>query len=166
MKVDVEASEAERAALAEVCGLPGIGRLTARLKVTASGRGRYEVTGEVRARVTQVCVVSLEPFETDIAEPVEISVAPPEEVARLEESYARRREEDPNGLEIDEPPDPIVNGRIDLGAVTAEFLALGLDPHPHKPGVEFSAEAAGLGKEEGTSPFAALAQLRKSDEDR
>ncbi len=37
-----------------------------------------------------------------------------------------------------DPPDPIVNGRIDLGQLAAEFLALGLDPYPRKPGVEFA----------------------------
>ena len=36
-----------------------------------------------------------------------------------------------------EPPDEIVNGQIDLGALTAEFLVLGLDPYPRKPGVDF-----------------------------
>ena len=31
-----------------------------------------------------------------------------------------------------------MNGRIDLGQLAAEFLALGLDPYPRKPGVEFA----------------------------
>ena len=58
--------------------------------------------------------------------------------------------------EID-PPDEIVSGKIDLGAVMAEFLALGLDPHPRKPGVSFEAVAP-----EGVaeSPFAALGKLK------
>ena len=34
-------------------------------------------------------------------------------------------------------PDPIVGGRIDFGVLTAEFLALGLDPYPRKPGMAF-----------------------------
>ena len=166
VRIEVEATEAERIALAEVSNLPAIGALAARLKVTATGRGRFEVTGEVRAHVTQVCVVSLESFDTDIREPVEISFAPPEEVQRLEESYAKRREEDPSGQDIEEPPDQIVNGRIDLGAVAAEFLVLALDPYPHKPGVAFAEEGARFGTDEETSPFAALAGLRKPDQDR
>ena len=40
-----------------------------------------------------------------------------------------------------DPPDEIGNGRIDLGALTAEFLALGLDPYPRKPGVSFGESA-------------------------
>ena len=59
-----------------------------------------------------------------------------------------------------EPPDEIVNGQIDLGALTAEFLALGLDPYPRKPGVDFSYQDA---PDEKDSPFAALGKL-KGDE--
>ena len=58
-----------------------------------------------------------------------------------------------------DPPEPIENGRIDLGAVTAEFLALGLDPYPRKPGVAFE---SGPGRDPADSPFAALAKMKKS----
>ena len=40
-------------------------------------------------------------------------------------------------------PDPLVGGRIDFGALTAEFLALGLDPYPRKPGIAFEPVVAG-----------------------
>jgi hypothetical protein len=45
-----------------------------------------------------------------------------------------------------------------LGALTAEFLALGLDPYPRKPGVDFSYKEDG---DEADTPFAALRRLRK-----
>ena len=38
-------------------------------------------------------------------------------------------------LAIEDAPDPIVDGKIDLGALAAEFMILGLDPYPRKPGV-------------------------------
>ena len=44
-------------------------------------------------------------------------------------------------LNEEEPPEPIVDGTIDLGGVTLEFLALALDPYPRKPGVEFTEPA-------------------------
>jgi hypothetical protein len=56
-----------------------------------------------------------------------------------------------------EPPDEIVNGQVDLGALTAEFLALGLDPYPRKPGVDFNFED---GSAKPDSPFAALGRLK------
>jgi len=36
-----------------------------------------------------------------------------------------------------DPPDPIINGQIDLGALAAEFLVLNLDLYPRKPGATF-----------------------------
>lgn len=157
----VEATEAERAALAQHMELPGIAALKAELTVSEVGRGRFEVTGEVRAKVTQTCVVTLEPFETEVREPIEIRFAPPEVVAKAEEAYLSRREEDPTGLEMPEPPDTIENGRIDLGQVAAEFMALGLDPYPRKPGVEFETPEPEGEADEKASPFAALAKLKK-----
>ena len=50
------------------------------------------------------------------------------------------------------------DGVIDLGAVATEFLILGIDPYPRKPGVQFEAPTAA---EPGGHPFAALAALTK-----
>jgi hypothetical protein len=57
----------------------------------------------------------------------------------------------------DEPPDEITDGQIDLGALAAEFLMLGLDPYPRKPGADFSFEGDGQDRE---SPFGALRALK------
>ncbi len=56
-----------------------------------------------------------------------------------------------------DPPDEIVDRKIDVGALTAEFLALGLDPHPKKPGVEFEPVI----EDSDASPFDELARLKK-----
>ena len=159
--VTVEATEAERAALASEMGIPAIASLKASLTISEAGRGRFDVTGEVRAKLTQICVVTLDPFESELVEPVEIRFAPPEEVERAETAYAGRREEDPTGLDMPEPPDVIENGRIDLGRVAAEFAALALDPYPRKPGVEFESPAVEEAETEKPSPFAALAKLKQ-----
>ena len=161
LRVKLTATEAECNALAKQDNLPAISNLTAQFEVTTAGRGIFLVTGEVRARVTQICVVSLDPFETDIVQAVELSFASPQDVERAEAAYAKRHEEDPDAEDIPEPPDPIINGRIDLGAVAAEQLVLGLDPYPRKPGAEFPVELSQVGEIAEVSPFAALAKLRK-----
>ena len=160
-RIKLEATEAECAALALQDDLPAISNLTARFEVTTAGRGIFLVKGEVHARVTQICVVTLDPFETDVVQAVELSFASPQDVERAEAAYAKRHEEDPDAEDIPEPPDPIINGRIDLGAVAAEQLVLGLDPYPRKPGAAFPAELAQVGEIADVSPFAALAKLRK-----
>jgi len=152
----VEASSDERAALAALNGLAAIASLRANFTVRRSGRGGARVTGEVHADVTQVCVVSLEPFAAIVDEPVDVRFAP----AETAETVRRAREDDAETVEVggEDPPDPIVDGRIDLGALAAEFFALGLDPYPRKPGVAFDPPEAESGQD---SPFAPLAEPKK-----
>ena len=70
------------------------------------------------------------------------------------------KKEETLNLDDDDEPDPIVDGKIDLGALAAEFLALGLDPYPRKPGAEFAAPVA---EEDDDSPFAPLTELKPMD---
>ena len=63
-------------------------------------------------------------------------------------------------LADEDEPDPVIDGKIDLGALAAEFFALGLDPYPRKPGVAFDEEETN--PEPTDSPFAALARRGKA----
>lgn len=157
---EVETTPAERAALAQAYGLVDVAALSARLSLVRRG-ATIMVTGKLKARVTQTCVVSLEPFETDLVEDVERDYAPEaqvlaawEELARLEAANAP----DP----IPDPPDQIMDGKIDLGALVAESLALALDPYPRKPGVAFEAPNDPL-EDRDESPFAVLARLKEGN---
>ena len=149
----IEANAAERAAVAALCGLPAIGALMASFTLRKSGRNGVRVTGEVHAEVTQTCVVSLEPFEAVVDEPIDV---------RFASEPPRRKENDKTpetvDLDVEDPPDPIIDGRIDLGAVAAEFLGLALDPYPRKPGVAFAPPEP---EPEADSPFQALADAKK-----
>ena len=157
----LDAAPAERDALARDCDLPGVDALSAALSVRRDGAAGLHVTGTVSARVRQVCVVSLEEFATDVVEPVDVRFAPEAEVEELAAVRAARPGGDDEDLE--DLPDPIVNGRIDLGSLAAEILVLGLDPYPRKPGVVFSDPVPGAGEEPDVSPFAALRTLRGPD---
>ena len=79
-------------------------------------------TLEMQARVTQNCVVTLEPFEARIEERSALQFVPARSLPEGEEE-----ELDPESLE---GPDeiPYINDVIDLGAALAEQLALALDP--------------------------------------
>jgi uncharacterized metal-binding protein YceD (DUF177 family) len=156
--VDVVATPAERAALAKAYDLPDIAALSGRFNVVRRGR-IVTVTGDVKARITQVCVVTLDPFESDVDEQVDMTYAPEALVAEAWERIAKA-EAAGGSAPVEDPPDVIVDNRIDLGALTAEALSLSLDPYPKKPGVEFEApEADEPGPDE--SPFAMLAKLKK-----
>ena len=64
-------------------------------------------------------------------------------------------------LDDEDEPDRLMDGKIDLGALAAEFFALGLDPYPRKPGALLDEERAS--SEPVFSPFAALVPGDKPD---
>jgi hypothetical protein len=155
----ITADARECAALAAAFGLPAIAALTAEFTLERAGRSRIHVHGRMDATVTRICVVSLDPFETEVSEPIDVTFAPEAE-ARAAEARAAADQEVRGHAPNEGPPDPIIEGRIDLGALAAEFLALGLDPYPRKPGVDFAAPADASAP---ASPFAVLGRLERQD---
>ena len=131
---DIEAGPVERAAMAEVAGLREILSANASLDVTPKSGGRFHVTGRVRARVGQTCVVTLDPIENDIDEEIDLIFAPPEQIPELADLVDEAAESD---VEIPDPPEPIENGVIDLGRLATDALFLAIDPYPRKPDAVF-----------------------------
>jgi hypothetical protein len=169
----IEADADERVRLARHVGVEAIAQLRAEFEVAREAAEGLHVKGELRATVRQICVVSLDPFDSEVIESIDVhfaAVAPTGPAGgssrrRLPESRSGpERHDDPpfDGLGID-PPDPIIDGRIDLGELCAEFLVLGLSPYPRKPGVEFS---YGSDDQHGRddSAFAVLRNLKKPHE--
>ncbi|MTW17433.1 DUF177 domain-containing protein [Rhodoplanes serenus] len=147
LTLHLSADAPAREAIARLGGLTGLPRLAADFELTRQGRG-LRVVGTVTATAGQTCVVTLEPMESEIAEAVDLVFSPD---APAEEAGPPR---DP---EAAEPPEPLVGGTVDLGAVATEFLLLGLDPYPRKPGAVFDPPADGAPE---PGPFAALAALK------
>jgi uncharacterized metal-binding protein YceD (DUF177 family) len=152
---DIEADKPVRAAMAEVGGLREILSASASLDVMPSGGGRFHVAGHVRARIGQTCVVTLDPIESDIDEPIDLTFAPPEQIPQLSDLVDDAAESDE---EIPDPPEPIVNGVIDLGRLATDALLLAIDPYPRKPGAVFEPLVEAADPED--HPFAALKALK------
>jgi uncharacterized metal-binding protein YceD (DUF177 family) len=142
--------EKERAALARYVDVLAVPALVADVKVTPDGQGGVVVEGELVATVRQICVVSLEPFDNTVNEHVALRFLP----SSLADS-AVEDEGDERG-----PADVIIDGAVDLGMLVAEFLALGVDPYPRRPGAVFAPPVAAT-DDEASSPFAALAKLKQ-----
>jgi uncharacterized protein DUF177 involved in 23S rRNA accumulation len=155
LHLDIEASPVERAAIAEVGGLREILSANASLDVVPNGGGRFHVGGRVRARIGQTCVVTLDPIENDIDEEIDLIFAPPEQIPELSDLVDDAAESD---VKIPDPPEPIVNGVIDLGRLATDALFLGVDPYPRRPDAVFEPplEAA----DPDAHPFAALKALK------
>jgi hypothetical protein len=155
---DIEASAAERKAMAEVAGLREILSAHAALDVTPRSGGRVHVGGHVRARIGQTCVVTLDPIESEIDEPIDLIFAPPGQIPQLADLVDESVE---SGGEIPDPPEPIVNGVIDLGRLATDALFLGIDPYPRRPDAVFEAPMVAADPED--HPFAALKALQAAN---
>jgi len=152
--VELEASEAVRAALAKPAGVDAIERLVARFDLTRRGRDRLQMSGEVSGTVRQTCVVTLDPLVNEINETVDLTFAPPREPAK-----------DSAEIDLDlassgDDVEPLVGNAVDLGLIATEFFILGIDPYPRKPGAVFDAPKPA--DDPQSHPFARLAALQKN----
>jgi hypothetical protein len=152
---DIEASAVTRKAMAELGGLREILSASAALDVTPKSGGRVHVEGRIRARIGQTCVVTLDPIESDIDEPIDLIFAPPEQIPEMAALVDEAAE---SAVEIPDPPEPIVNGVIDLGRLATDALFLGVDPYPRKPDAVFEVPVVPPDPED--HPFAALKALQ------
>jgi hypothetical protein len=152
---ELEADAATLAAIAETGDLREVLSAQASLDVTPKNGGRVHVTGRVRARIGQTCVVTLEPIENAIDEPVDQIFAPPEQIPQLADLVDEAAESD---AEIPDPPEPIENGIIDLGRLATDALYLAVDPYPRKPDAVFEPLVEPADPED--HPFAALKALK------
>ncbi len=156
-RLHVEPGVEERASVARWLNLRDVAEMSADFQINPMGKtGLIRVNGRLTARVTQSCVVTLAPVETVVDEEISLTFGPPDDEA----------EDEMEEIEIDfheaDPPDPIIDGVIDLGAVMVEHLALGIDPFPRAEGAEFAPpEDRAEAPEPKANPFAVLASLKQ-----
>ena len=159
-----EASAAEREALARRFDLIELRSLKGTAALRPWRRIGFALEGRFEAEVVQACVVTLDPVEEKLDERFRIHFLPAE-LLEAEAGGAGSEREIVVDADSEEPPEPILDGHIDIGEAVAEQLALALDPYPKKPGVVFGEAApAGAPKaEERPNPFAVLEKLKKKD---
>jgi hypothetical protein len=137
-------------AIAKALKLVNLQGLSAKVRVSSWLDG-VELNGDWTAVVTQVCGVTLDPFDTELAGDFQVRcaplgsplLAPPESELEID-------------LDADDPPDALEQDWVDVAAYVVEHLALEVDPFPRKPGAEFTPPPA----ETPPSPFAVLARLQ------
>jgi uncharacterized metal-binding protein YceD (DUF177 family) len=140
-----------RERVAKALDLPEVHRLEADLQVRPWLDGA-EIEGRIDADVTQICGVSLDPFETPVSDTFVVHVVP----AGSPNAPAGGADEVELSLEAEDPPDVAPGDAIDLAAYVVEHFALALDPFPRKPGAAFEAPE----EPPAESPFAALKALK------
>lgn len=160
LTIKIEANEDEKRALSERFSIPEVHSLLCTYQLKYFHGRQVRAVGEMKAVVTQNCVISLEDFLVKINESFEILFISSDKMSdELEEI------DDPDVI-------PYENEVIDLGEVTAEQLALFLDPYPQKKGAanklilnekDIIAESE---KEPKESPFKVLEQLKKLEKNK
>lgn len=154
--VELEANDEIRAALAAPAGVDAVERLSATFDLARRGRDGLHVRGDVRAKVRQTCVVTLEPIVNEIEEAIDIDFAPARDIAPAEIG-----DEETHLMRAADEAELMADGTVDLGLLATEFLILGVDPHPRKEGAAFEAPKAAA--DPAANPFAALAGWKKND---
>lgn len=154
---EIVANAAERQRLAERFGLISLDRLSALLHLKRGRAGLIHMDGRLEAEVVQACVVTLEPVRSQVAETFSLT-------------FAAKAKPAAGGVVIDidaaDPPEALIDGRLDLGEAVAQQLAVALDPYPRAPAASgrFEPSESGVaarkdGRQDG--PFAALEAWRK-----
>ncbi|MCX9147379.1 YceD family protein [Erythrobacter sp. WG] len=154
--VVIEASPAERAALAERFGLGAVESLVATVALEQKPRA-IRATGRLAARVMQPCAISGEDFPVTIDEPVDL---------RFVEEHQRPATEDEEiELEADDCDEIAYSGEMfDLGEAVAQTLGLAIDPYAEGPDADAARAAAGIVAEgEQLGPLANLLAGLKKD---
>jgi hypothetical protein len=152
------ATAAECAGLARRYEVAAVDDLVVTARLRPLSGGRYRLAGRFRARVQQTCVVSLEPMESEIAEDFDVTF-------QADAAPGRATEVDIDAIGED-PPEPVVDGRIPVGETVAQLLALAIDPFPRSPEAVLENANAGDDASESQaesrpdSPFAILRKLR------
>jgi uncharacterized metal-binding protein YceD (DUF177 family) len=154
--VDLSADDGVRAELAKRAGLTALPQLTAQFDLSRRGPDSLRVSGAVSATVGQTCVVTLEPMQSEIHESIDL-------LFTRQDAVPEHAADAAGDIEIvEDAPEPLVDGVVDLGALASEFFLLAIDPYPRKPGAVFDPPPTAA--DPSAHPFAALAGLKKQQD--
>ncbi len=156
--VVIEASDAERAALAKRFNLASVDDLHATIELEQRAKA-VNASGTLKASITQACAISHEDFPTKIEEPLAF---------RFVEEAAPEISED-NEIEIELDADDLdeieyAGDAFDLGEAVAQSLGLAIDPYAEGPNADAARKSAGItSDDEPTGPLAEALKALKKD---
>jgi len=153
--------ETSRASIAAFLDIESLEAFTFDYRLTPISSDRFRLEADLRARLTQSCVVTLEPVAEEVRDEIVLDCWPegqiPADGADVEAAI---------GLEAlpEDPPVPIVNRTIDLGALAVELLASALNPYPRKADADFDWQDPKTAAEDNPfNPFSELSKLKSKN---
>ncbi len=177
--LSISPSDEEMSSIANRLGIEGISALKADMEIRRNpGNMVIHVSGRITARVAQKCVVTLDTVEEDVDTPFEGWFADKTQALSFTKAKRERELEKQKGeqpiLSEEEDPEPIIDGKIDIGELVVQYLSLGLNPYPRKEGASYegkfgesSSNIQGASKtgEVYENPFMALKDWKKKESD-
>ena len=153
--VRLEANAVERAALAVRFELVSVESLVGDLIIERiKGSELIRVRGRMSAEIQQFCVISGVTISEHLVESVDERFGP----------------SDATGIEIEiafeeeSPPEPIINGKIDLAEIISQYLGVAIDPYPRAPDAkilqQYQDEEEDM-LEKRKNPFEVLSSLQR-----
>ena len=145
--VDIEASDAERAALATRFAISSVEALGAHVTLDRKG-DRVDAKGSLVADIVQACAVSGEDFPVHIEEEVMVRFVPEGSIdpALLEGDEIEIELEKSDLDEVEYSGET-----FDLGEAVAQTLALAIDPYAEGPQADAAREKAGIKPDDAPS---------------
>ena len=147
--------------IAEQISLISVEKLDFRGKISAQGKNKWLLTGNLGATATQECVVTLEAIKCRVDEKIKRIYVPMEEIPSVEKDDRHDVK-----LELDENLEPLTKS-LDLSLIAQEILALSLPDYPRSNNTDYV--SISLGEDEKTNerdnqrnPFAILSTLKKN----
>ena len=149
--MEVEANEAERAALAKRFSITAIHALTARVDFSEKDDAVI-ASGTFSATLEQPCAVTRDDFTYDITEDFSLRFVPAGRMGEYEEDAEfELTEEDLDEIEYE-------GETFDLGEAIAQELGLAIDPYREGPDADAMRAEAGIESDEDRKPSGPLAE--------
>lgn len=175
IKKVISASPQERKDLAQRFDVPAINKAEATLYIVRQdGSHIIHLRGQMNADICQICVVTGEEIISHVDENFEAWYEDGQDVVSLEkvrrERLSRGMDNEIKMPEEHDEPEPVVDGKIDVGELASQYLSLSIEPYPYKEGLTLSEDqkkALASETELRKNPFAALkdwkAERKKED---
>ncbi len=159
------ATPIERQKLAKLLDIEELIDFSAQLQISRWRGDGLKIKAEIRAEVVQNCVVSLIPVTSHLEEQTEWCFKPE---TRQKEKNKMSQEDMLIDPLSEDPADPLIDGKVDLGELVIEHLVLMIDPFVKSPTASFEqfyndGQKTAAPEAEDVSPFAVLKHAAKND---
>jgi len=156
-KVDLQSTPEEMVAVAKRLGLTTLVQFEGVIRIRPEIGREIDVEGEIVVSFEQACVVTGEPVEQIMT--FDLKRRYSEDATKFD---GVDDDDDIISAPMDDGPDPIEDGIIDVGEAAVEELALQIPLYPRAADAEFNDIVEDNGEDDDKpNPFAKLAALKK-----